>query len=322
MRLLERIEQTIESTLGISPEGMWQITATAALIAGFVVLSRISRRIIQRSFSEPSSRFLISKAVGYVLWILLFVLFARIWVHAATGLATYLGLLSAGLAIALQDPLANLAGWLFILVRSPFRIGQRIQIGVHTGDVVDIRPFRIVMLEIGNWVHADQSTGRVLHIPNGWVFKHPIANYDEAFGYIWNELEVTVTFESNWRHAKEAFSKIITLYAEAHSEEAKKQIHAASDSYHLRFTKLTPVVWTSVVDSGIRLTMRYLCAPRERRTSSSELWEAVLDAVEAMRDVELAYPTTRFYDQTSEGRVKAPDLAEASPQNGGAKIGP
>ena len=64
------------------------------------------------------------------------------------------------LAIALQDPLTNLAGWLFILIRRPFRVGDRIQVGANTGDVVDIRPFRFLMLEVGNWVHADQGTGR------------------------------------------------------------------------------------------------------------------------------------------------------------------
>jgi small-conductance mechanosensitive channel len=314
MSWLERFVQTIESTLGLSSSTIAQLIATALVIAAYVVAQRIARRIIARWFEEPGTRFMMTKVLGYALWSVVFLIIIRIWIQAATGFATYLGLLSAGLAIALQDPLANLAAWIFILVRRPVKIGHRIQIGAHIGDVVDIRPFRFVMLEIGNWVHADQSTGRVLHIPNGWVFKYPVANYDEAFGYIWNELEVTLTLESSWRHAKTVLTEILDRFSEERTEDAKKRIDAAAETFHLRFTKLTPVVWTSVVDSGIRLTMRYLCEPRDRRTSASELWEAVLDAFAEMPDVELAYPTTRFFDNMVEGKAgaRAPAASPAS----------
>jgi small-conductance mechanosensitive channel len=249
-----------------------------------------------RSVDDPAVRFTVTKVVTYGLGFAVFAILARIWSQGATGLATYLGLVSAGIAIALQDPLTNLAGWVYILARRPFRIGSRIQIGPHAGDVIDIRIFRFVMLEIGNWVHADQSTGRLLHVPNGWVFKQAVANYDEAFGYIWNELEVTVTFESNWRPAKEALLRVLNEHAARRAPDVQKRLEAAAESFHLRFTKLTPVVWTAVVDHGVRLTLRYLCEPRERRSSSSELWESILDVIDAMPDVDLAYPTTRFYD--------------------------
>jgi hypothetical protein len=77
-------------------------------------------------------------------------------------MSTFLGLVAAGIAVALKDPLTNLAGWLFILWRRPFTAGDRVQIGEHKGDVIDLRLFRFTLLEIGNWVHADQSTGRLL----------------------------------------------------------------------------------------------------------------------------------------------------------------
>ena len=65
------------------------------------------------------------------------------------------------------------------------------------------RIFMFTLMEIGNWVDADQSTGRVIHIPNGKVFKEVLANYSKGFQYIWNEIPVLVTFESNWKKAKE-----------------------------------------------------------------------------------------------------------------------
>jgi small-conductance mechanosensitive channel len=234
------------------------------------------------------------------------------WIQGIAGIATYFGLLSAGIAIALQDPLTNLAGWVFILVRQPFRIGDRIQIGTFHGDVVDIRLFRFVMLEIGNWVHADQSTGRVLHVPNGLVFKNPVANYDEAFGCIWNELETTVTFESNWRKAKTALEEIANANAGELEPEIRKRIALASESMHIQFAKLTPVVWTTVADSGVKLTLRYLCRPRDRRVSSSRIWEQVLDSFATMPDVDFAYPTMRRFDHATEGKTTEhqPDLRQ------------
>jgi small-conductance mechanosensitive channel len=159
------------------------------------------------------------------------------------------------------------------------------------------------MLEIGNWVHADQSTGRVLHVPNGLVFKNPVANFDEAFGCIWNELEVTVTFESNWRRAKGALEEIAAANAGELEPEIRKRIACASESMHIQFSKLTPVVWTTVVDSGVKLTIRYLCKPRERRVTASNIWEQVLDSFATMPDVDLAYPTMRRFDHATEGKT-------------------
>jgi small-conductance mechanosensitive channel len=97
--------------------------------------------------------------------------------------------------------LANLAGWVFIVWRHPFRVGDRVQIGEHAGDVVDLRIFQFSLMEIRNWVEADQSTGKIIHIPNGIIFTSPLANYTHGFNYLWNEIPITITFESDWEKA-------------------------------------------------------------------------------------------------------------------------
>jgi small-conductance mechanosensitive channel len=292
---VQRFEELAQRYLGISPELGYKILATIGIVLAYLVVRRLSRRVFQRLVDDKQSRYELSKAIAYLAGLLAVLALLKVWFSAGiTGFATYLGLLSAGLAVALQDPLINFAGWLFILVRRPFQVGDRIQLGPHSGDVVDVRLFRFVMLEIGQWVNADQSTGRVLHVPNGWVFKHPIANYDGGFGYIWNELEVIVTFESDWQKAKELLLRTVNDHAEHLSADAVKRIEEAADHFHIKFSKVTPVVWTSVVESGVRLTMRYLCKPRERRSSASEIWEALLEGLSKMPDVHLAYPTTRF----------------------------
>jgi small-conductance mechanosensitive channel len=300
--------ESIASATGLQTDTVTRIAGTALILLLWLLISRVARRLIVRAVEDSASRFHMTRVTGYAIGGLALIILARLWIQGMTGLATYFGLLSAGVAIALQDPLTSLAGWLFILIRRPFRVGDRIELGGQRGDVVDIRPFRFVMLEIGNWVHADQSTGRILHVPNASIFKHPIANYDEAFGFIWNEIAVTVTFESNWKRAKEALEKIVGKNAEELDAEVRRRIDEAAESMHLKFTHLTPVVWTSVIDSGVRLTMRYLCRVRARRSSESKIWEDILDAFDTMTDVELAYPTTRFFDNSGEGKMGAKTL--------------
>jgi small-conductance mechanosensitive channel len=302
----------IGSVVGVSTETLWRIIGTIVVVLLWVIIGRLGRRVIVRAVDESASRYHMTRVTGYVIGIVAVIVIARLWIQGIAGIATYFGLLSAGIAIALQDPLTNIAGWLYILIRRPFRVGDRIQVGTNTGDVVDIRPFRFVMLEIGNWVHADQGTGRILHVPNGLVFKNSIANYDEAFGYIWNELDVTVTFESDWRLAKKTLEHILQSQSEMIDAHVRKRIDEAAHVLHIKFPKLTPVVWTTVADSGIRLTMRYLCKPRARRSSSAHIWEEVLDAFAKLPKVDFAYPTTRFYNNVQEGKPEARATSEVA----------
>ena len=135
-----------------------------------------------------------------------------------------------GLAIALaaQSTLENFIGGMTLFADKPFVVGDRIAIGQHAGDVIDLRPFQFTLIEIGNWVDADQSTGRLIHVPNGWVFKHTTANFTGGFEFIWNELPVLVTFESDWEKAKEILAGIASKHGEELSTSAEKKLHEAA----------------------------------------------------------------------------------------------
>ena len=222
-------------------------------------------------------------------------LIGAIWLPAFEQFGAFLGLFTAGLAIALKDPLTNLAGWLFILFRKPFVVGDRVQIGEHAGDIIDIRLFQFTLLEIGNWVDADQSTGRIIHLPNGKVFQQSQANYSTGFEYIWNEIQVNITFESNWQLAKTMLQSIINEHAEHLSKSAEKEIFEASKNFMIYYKHLTPIVYVKVEEFGVRLTIRYLCNPRKRRGTENEIWEDILTQFGENKDINFAYPTTRFY---------------------------
>jgi small-conductance mechanosensitive channel len=110
--------------------------------------------------------------------------------------------------------------------------------------------------------------------------------------------------ESDWKAAKTELLRIVAEHAEHLTADVAERIRLAADSLHIKFGKLTPVVWTAVVDNGVRLTVRYLCKPRERRSSASEIWESVLEAFAKMPTVDFAYPTTRVFDGVAEGKPR------------------
>jgi small-conductance mechanosensitive channel len=258
-----------------------------------------------RHVDDLAARYRIRKTSMYAAVPMGILLVGRIWFEGLQSIATFFGLLTAGLAIALKDLIVNLAGWAFILWRRPFHVGDRIQIGDDAGDVIDIRIFQFTLMEIGNWVHAEQSTGRILHVPNGKVLTDVLANYSRGFQYIWNEVPVLVTFESNWRKAKDILLDIARRQSEKTSEEAKKRVEEASRKFLISYNKLTPTVYTSIIESGVLLTIRYLCFPRGRRGSTEEIWENILDAFAASEDIDFAYPTTRLYYNATEGKPGA-----------------
>lgn len=270
-----------------------QILLSVLIILILWLVNIIITNLIDRRVENVRSKYKWKKSSSYIFVFIGFILVGRIWFEGIQSLATFLGLLSAGLAIALKDLVANFAGWLFIVWRRPFEVGNRIQIGDKAGDVIDLRPFQFTILEIGNWVKADQSTGRMIHIPNGLIFTQPLCNYDYGFKYIWNEIPVLITFESNWQKAKEILQKTADDNALEITAEVDEEIRKAARKFLIFYKKLTPKVYTSVEDSGVLLTIRYLTEIRTRRGTTEAIWEDVLNQFAKHDDINLAYPTIR-----------------------------
>lgn len=267
---------------------------TIFVIALLVFLRWLILRAVHGRLEHSTSYFRTRKWVAYTAFAIGAYSIFTIWTERGTNIGTYLGILSAGIAIALADVLENLAGWAFIVLRRPFKVGDRIEVEGRSGDVVDIRVFRFTMLEIGSWVDADQSTGRLIHVPNGKVFSEQVTNYTEGFPFIWDELGVMVTFESDWKRTEEIVRAAMDEHAPDTSDGTiARAIREAAHHYLIRYTHLTPNTYISVKDSGVMVTGRYLVPARQRRHVRDKLWRAILDAFSSESEVDLAYPTIR-----------------------------
>ena len=272
------------------------VLSTLVLVIIFALRYLVLRAVVPR-LADTEVVYRARKLSFYVAVGLLLFFLGWIWTRQLANVGSFIGLLSAGIAIALSDVLKNVAGWVLIVFRRPFKVGDRIEVGADAGDVIDIGVFRFTLMEIRNWVDADQTTGRILHIPNATVFSEPLANYNEGFPYIWVEIPVTVTFESDWQHAQDMVARIIQL----HTLDPDRVAASSRDRYVSLHRNLAPEVYVDVIDYGVTVTGRLLVPPRSRRLITSEIWQDLLQAIGAAPDVELAYPTTRFFRADLEG---------------------
>lgn len=288
---------TLSEYLHISPEILQKIVLSTII---FVVLSilRVSAiYLIKRKDLEPKQAYYFRRTVLYTFSIALILLIVPVWTRGIGSISTFLGLASAGLAIAMHDTIANITGWFFILWRKPFKVGDRIQINETAGDVIDIRLFQFSLIEIGNWVDADQSSGRIIHVPNSKVLRDPLANYHIGFEFIWHEIPVLITFESDWQKTKKILEKIVNESALHLTKDAEKQVRKAAEKYLVFYGKLSPIVYTTVKESGVLHTIRFLVDPRQRRKIEQDIWESILMEFHKHENINLAYPTTRFYTE-------------------------
>ncbi|GAB3200150.1 small-conductance mechanosensitive channel [Pontibacter aydingkolensis] len=291
----------LERVTGLSAEFYEHLFLTLAVVLGLWLVSTLVLQVVFKREKDIRKRYKWRKFTNYIITIAGLLFLVNVWFGGFRSIATFMGLLSAGLVLALREPLLNIAGWLIIIWKRPFRIGDRIQVGEYIGDVIDQRLFQFTINEIRGWVDADQATGRVVHIPNARIFTEEQANYNYGFPFIWNELTVRITFESNRHRAKALLAEIVERHGEHLSEQALNQVKWQSQQHLIFYEDFGPKVYTEVREYGVKLTMRYMCSIMRRRQSEHDIWEDVLNAFASTADIQFAYPTTRFY-QTFEGQ--------------------
>ncbi|MBN1871665.1 MAG: mechanosensitive ion channel [Candidatus Omnitrophica bacterium] len=250
-------------------------------------------RIINRRLEDVKRKYNARKMTYYITSVLALLILSVIWIKDISKLTVVLSVLGAGLVVSLQELILCIAAWFIIVFRRPFDTGDRIEIGGHKGDVIDIRFLQSSLLEIGSWVEEDQSTGRVIHMPNSMIFRHPVINYTRDFEFIWNEIKIIVTFESDWQKAREIILRHAQKEADRIKKEVDRLIRRMSTHYLIYYEKLTPIVYVKIVSSGIELSLRYLTEAKKRRATQDEISGNILNDFSKERDINFAYETFR-----------------------------
>ncbi len=275
-----------------------------AVIVALLLARRALGSVLDKRLSDAAGRYRWHKALRTATWVVIGVIVAAIWLDGVSGLATIVAVVAAGLAIALRDPIVDLGGWLYISTRHPLRVGDRVSIAGERGDVVDIGLFVLSLMQLGDGVSGPrQTTGRLVLVPNKFIFTQPLVNESLVFDYIWREIPVVVTFESDWQRAKQILIDAVQRHSSHLTPAAEAQTRAAVTQYMVAQGSFEPRVYTRAVSHGVELTMRFLSEIRRPREMEEAIWEDVLPAFEAEPRIDLAYPTSRVYRNTEEGKA-------------------
>ncbi|MDX5419415.1 MAG: mechanosensitive ion channel family protein, partial [Hymenobacteraceae bacterium] len=304
---MRKIERWIEVNLNLSATIQENIVMSLVALLVLWIMSRVLLRLALRQQTDSRKLYQWRKTTNYVVTGLGIIILANIWFDGFKSITTFLGIFSVGLVVVLRDPILNMMGWVFLIWKRPLKIGDRIKVGPYTGDVIDIAFFQFTINELGEWVDSEQPTGRVVHIPNSQVFTHGLVNYNYGFPFLWHEVQVIVTFESNWQKAKSILQGIGNRHSEKLTGDVEQRVRIEAQQHLIFYRSFEPRVFTKVKENGIQLTVRYLCNLNGRRESENKIWEDVLTEFLATSDIRFAYPTTRFYSAT-EGQESETEL--------------
>jgi small-conductance mechanosensitive channel len=271
--------------------------AVSILVLAVLLLARsLLLRLLHRQIDEAATWYRVRKTANWVTAGLVVVALGTVWAGALGTFVAVFALAAAGFAISLGEVIRNLAGGVYVALRHPLRVGDRVEIDGVAGDVVSTGPLAFHLLEIRNWVEADQSTGRVLHVPNSLLFTRPLANFGAAMAWIWHEIAVPLTFESDWERARALLQDVIERHApQVDPDEAEARLRAAARHYVITYSRFSPAVYVDADERGIRLTGRLLCDVRERRRLTDVIWRDLLAAYADEPAITFAYPPVRAY---------------------------
>jgi len=274
----------------------YEVFITVAVVVVLYLFAAILFRLINRRIEDTVRRHKLRKSVLYAVTTIALCYIVAVWASKFEwlNLSVVFAAAGAGLVIVCSSPILAIIGWIYIVARRPYDIGDRIEIADVKGDVMDIRLLKSTLLEIGNWVGTDQSTFRVVHIPNSFVFLHPVYNYTSDFKYLWSEVAVVVTFESDWEKARDIMLEHARTQSQQIIQQAGQQIRDAARKYSIHYPNLTPIVYVRIVEAGVELTLRYLTNVRRRRVTDDAISSGILKDFDTASEVAFAYPTYRI----------------------------
>lgn len=262
-----------------------RLVTTAVVVALAVVLAGVAGRLAARRGHDPTARYYARKAARYAVAGVTLVALAVAWRPFAGNLGVVLGLVTAGVAFAMQEVIGALAGGFNIVSGRIFRVGDRVEMGGVRGDVIDVTPLRTKIMEMGSptdegsWVRGRQYTGRIVTVSNKATFTEPVYNYSAAFDYLWEELSLPVAHADDWREAERI------LLEEARRASASAGAKAAMAEMTRRYpvprTEVEPRVFVRATDNYMELSARFVVPLRTARSTKDAVTRRVVERLAA-----------------------------------------
>ena len=284
--------------VGVTPESGHKLVLSITFIVVVLLISRLLRFLVgvamrRTDHASVQARFWTRQAIGLLSAVLIILGLLSIWFSDPTRLATALGLVSAGLAFALQQPVTSIAGYFVLLRGKTFNVGDRISMGGVRGDVLQLGFIQTTIMEMGQppsvqgadpamWVKSRQFTGRIVTVSNSRIFTEPVFNYTRDFPFIWEEIAIPITYEAD-RMAVEA---ILLEAARVHAGDPAALAENAKIDLEQRFgvdlVDLQPKVFFRITDNWLELTVRFIVTTHRIRSTKDAMSRQILRDMEAI----------------------------------------
>jgi len=267
------------------------------LLSSFLVLlltmvaNRVLRNVLKARVKDPTQAHTLNMLVRNSIFLVGSVVILLIWLGAGSDLTVAMGILGAGIAFASQEVIGSFAGYVNIVTGNLFRIGDRVRIGHVTGDVLDVSILRTTVMEIGEWVQADQYTGRLVTVANRFVFSDPVFNYTQHWPYLWDEITIPITYNSDWRRAGELMLEHGREYTAHLQAQAQAQLRSLGNTYPIREATVEPTLYLVMTDNWIEMTLRYVVEAQARRQVKAQLHHELLQHFESESGITVASAT-------------------------------
>ncbi len=308
LRLTEQIKQQAKKA--------GTIGAVVLIMLLFVLLFKW---LVKRTITDNERFYMANKIINFtfVFFVVIILLFA--YIENVSYLVTVLGFASAGIAIAMKDWFMSMLGWLVIVLGGSIHVGDRIRVDkdgkMYVGDVLDISLLRITMLEditLTTYKH-NRRAGRIIFIPNNYIFTDMIANYTHAtLKTVWDGIDFTITFDSNHKKAQHIAKETAKKYAKGYTDITRKQLNKLRSKYSLKNTNVEPRVYSFIEENGIRISIWYMTNAYATLTLRSTISSEILDQIKEEDDIAIAYPSQHLYLDRAKKKPTLPDFSEST----------
>ncbi|WP_374943006.1 mechanosensitive ion channel family protein [Sphingomonas sp.] len=283
--------------VGVNPENGHKLLLSLAFIALVVVLSRTLRWLVgialrRTDHASIQTKFWTRQGISLLGAVILILGLLSIWFSDPTRLATALGLVSAGLAFALQQPVTAIAGYFVILRGSTFNVGDRISMGGVRGDVLRLGFIQTTIMEMGQppsvqgadpamWVKSRQFTGRIVTVSNAKVFSEPVYNYTRDFPFIWEEMAIPITYQADRAKVETILLDAAVRFAGNPAEIAQGAKQDLQARFGVDPIDLDPKVFFRITDNWLELTVRFIVTTHRIRSTKDAMSRHIIAALDA-----------------------------------------
>src|SRR5580700_1574729 len=285
-----------------------------AAVVGILVIHatfRVLERVLPRRFGRTDERYKVRKFVVFSGYLTILLFLAILFEDRLGRLTVTLGVVGAGVAVALQDVVASIAGAFSIGFSKLYSVGDRVQIGDTRGDVIDIGLLRTTLMETGNWVSKDLYNGRIVRIPNNIVLKAAVFNYSQGFRFVWDEIKVLFTTTTDCQLAREMLLRAAKEAIGEYLIEAQTSWNVMSEYYRGANPPLEPTVALVVNAGSLEFSVSYVVDYAKRTAMQDRLFTRIVQEV-ANSDGRLAWASSET-SITNQPPTPAPAAVEAHP---------